>query len=164
MIGESGAVFFVPTLCLVRYARPDDEAEAERPKKHSPPEPGNEKMRERTMPTLPDQFVQRFVRKEMRDRVAHEWEKKPDKLHYRICDQADEVFADNFRGGHADFGGDEVVLALSGSRTQEVRFFEAERYLGCGDGVLIVAADGSRFLAETESGTHRPYEMYGGSE
>lgn len=99
----------------------------------------------------------------MRDRVAHEWEKKPDKLHYRICHQADRVFADNFRGGHTDFGSNEVVLVQSGSQPREIRFSEAEKRLGCGYGVLNVSTDGSRFLAETESGKHHPYEVYGGS-
>lgn len=119
---------------------------------------------EKTMASLPDHFVQRFVRREMRDRVAHEWEKKPDKLHFRICHNADALFADSFRGGHADFGSDEIVLALSGSTTKEIPFSESQKYLGCGRGVLIVSTDGSRFLAETESGKDQPYEIYAGSQ
>lgn len=114
------------------------------------------------MPALPDRFLQRFVRKEVRDRVAHEWKQKPDKLHDRICHHADELFADYLRGGHADFGSDEIVLVLSRQATKEISFSEAERHLGCGDGVLIVSTDGSRFLVETESGKGHPYEIYAG--
>ena len=87
----------------------------------------------------------------MRERVAHEWKKKPVKLHYRVCHKAHELFSENFRGGQAVFASDEKVLFLCGNNTWELPFSEAQSYLGRGYGILIVASDGSRFIAETES-------------
>jgi len=81
------------------------------------------------MRTLLEQFIQRFVRKEMRERVAHEWKKKSVKLHYRVCHKGRELFSENFRGGQAVFASDEKVLFLCGSNAWELPFSEAKAIL-----------------------------------
>ena len=74
------------------------------------------------MRTLPEQFLNRFIRKEMRDRAAHEWKKKPSRLHYRICHKVTELFKDQYKNRHAEFRGDETVLFLCGSETELIPF------------------------------------------
>jgi hypothetical protein len=73
------------------------------------------------------------------------------------------LFKEQFRNGHAEFRGDEHVLFLCGSNIDEIPFSEAKEYLSVGYGTLIVATDGSRFIAETESEKGHPYEIYAGS-
>lgn len=99
----------------------------------------------------------------MRDRVAHEWKNKPEKLHYRICHKAEELFEPQFKKGRAAFQKDETVLFLCASETELLPFREAEQFLGRGMSVLIVDLDGSKFIAETETEKEHPYETFAGS-
>lgn len=115
------------------------------------------------MYSLPDQFLQKFVRKTMRKRVAHEWQKKPEKLHARICHQAGELFESKFKSQTVEFTSKEECLVLSGSQIKILQFSEIKDFLGVGDGILIVSIDGSRFIAETETVKGRPHEIYSGS-
>lgn len=115
------------------------------------------------MRPLPEEFIQRFIRKPMRDRVAHEWKKKPERLHYRVYHKADEIFPETLKGGVVDFDVDETVLFLCGTITKEVPYSEAVSYLGSGMGALVVAVDGKKFTAETETEKGHPFETYAGS-
>ncbi|MAT68100.1 MAG: hypothetical protein CMJ58_01100 [Planctomycetaceae bacterium] len=115
------------------------------------------------MPELPQTFVDHFIRKPLRERVAHEWRKRPERLEYRICHRAHELFPVSLKGGTARFDADEMVLVLRGTETEEMPYSAVEPYLNCGLGVLVVSRDGRRFLAETEAGPGRPCEVYAGS-
>lgn len=98
----------------------------------------------------------------MRDRVAHEWRKKPARLHYRICHKSEELFLKQYKGKRVTFQDHEEVMYLCGTKTHEGVFAEAAEHLGFGMGVLIVALDGSKFIAETEYEQGFPSEVYGG--
>ncbi len=115
------------------------------------------------MSTLPEQFLKKFIRKEMRDRVVHEWRKKPAGLHYRFCYKATELFNDQYKNGRAEFRAEETVLLLRGEETHLIPFSEAEQYLGTGYGVLIVELNGSEFIAETGTEKGDPSETSAGS-
>jgi len=115
------------------------------------------------MESIPFRFLEKFVRKNLRDRIEHEWRKKPEKLHYRICHKAEEVFPDNLKHDRVEFSSDEMVYLLLGGKPRLVPFSEAESHLGCGDGVLIIEETGSKFIAETESSHGAPYETYSGA-
>ena len=114
------------------------------------------------MKPLPENFIEQFIQKRMRDRVAHEWRKKPDRLHYRICHKSAELFLNQYKGKRVTFHDHEEVLYLCGTQRCEGVFAEAARYLGSGTGILIVTLDGGKFIAETEYESGFPSEMYGG--
>ncbi len=99
---------------------------------------------------LPDVFLKRFIREDVRDRDALEWSRRPEKLHYRIAHNAPHVFFDECKDATAEFDPDETVMLLCGKRVQEVEFSEAAERLGSGVGLFIVSEDGSRFIAEME--------------
>ena len=114
-------------------------------------------------PEIPQPFLERFVLEPMRRRVEHEWRKKPDKLHSRICHAASDLFDARFLTGEASFESDEEVFVLAGGHPVSLKYSEAEAELGSGSGVLIVAASGEKFVAETESTKGTPFVVYAAS-
>lgn len=99
----------------------------------------------------------------MRDRVAHEWRKKPNVLHYRVCHKADELFLAEYKGKRVRFEDEELVHVLAPGAQGEMKYEDAKRFIGFGDGVLIVNVVGDKFFAETEAGKGAPSEYYAGS-
>lgn len=114
------------------------------------------------MDKVPENFANHFVRKDIRERVIHEWKKKPEKLHARICHSANDMFDDRYKNQIASFESNEKCFILNGRNIELSTFQEAESYLGIGSGVLIVSENGNKFIAETESSKGVPYETYAG--
>lgn len=110
-----------------------------------------------------EKFVSKFVLKAMQERVKHEWSKKPDKLYERICHHANELFDKSLKNKKVHFGEGEKCYIFRGGKLEIVEFREANLSLGCGNGALVVAETGEKFIAETESNKGHPYESYAGS-
>lgn len=118
------------------------------------------------MTQIPHLFVECFIRKAMRERVAHEWIKKPGTLHYRICHKADELFLAKLKGGTVTFTSEEPVFMLcigTQDHLNVIPFAEAEKKLAYGGGLLIISEDGHKFIAETEAEIGLPSIRYAGS-
>jgi hypothetical protein len=108
---------------------------------------------------LPEQFLTRFVKRDMRERVAHEWVKKPDRLWGRICHHMETLFDDKYCGVEIALDKESRVFVLPGE-DQPIRVAEVE---GIGSGsLLLVAVDGSWFYAETERDYQVPVEVWSG--
>ncbi|MFI4855473.1 MAG: hypothetical protein ACIAQF_10920 [Phycisphaerales bacterium JB065] len=112
-----------------------------------------------TRPPLPEQFLSRFVKRGMRERVAHEWVKKPVRLETRICHHMETLFDEKYRGVEIPLDPESRVFVLRGE-DQSIRVAEVE---GIGSGsLLLVAEDGSWFFAETELMYQVPVVVWSG--
>lgn len=96
-------------------------------------------------------FAEAFVTAESRGRFVHEAMKKPEKLHYRICHQMDELFPERCRNQSLQYQDNDLCLLLGwNANFKETTWGEAAQELGMGGGVLIIDGSGKKFLAESE--------------
>ena len=114
-------------------------------------------------PPCPPGFLS-FVRPAVRDRVEHLWRKRPGDLHAWVCHRLPELFPPEAAGTVPAFGEEETCHRVGGGAIISMPYRVAAETLGFGEGLLIVAADGSRFIAESEAGLHAPAVRYGGSQ
>jgi len=113
------------------------------------------------MKEAPEAFIETFIQKSCRERVAHEWKKKQEKLYYKVCHKPEELFISKYEGKKSNIKENEnCYVLLGGNVMEQMPFHEAKEYIGCGDGVLIVTLNGSMFYAESESTKGHPYVTY----
>jgi hypothetical protein len=109
----------------------------------------------------PRQFIERYIRREMRERVAHEWEKKPDRLKWRASHASAEIFEDRFKSEALSMNDEETCYVLKGvGEIREMSFSEAKKYIRDPMGILVVTTDGSKFYARSEYHHGIPTETY----
>jgi hypothetical protein len=108
-------------------------------------------------------FSDKFVNKNLQTRIEHEFQNKPGKLYERICHDADSLFQSKFKNSSIEFDENEICYIFRGGKPELVKFHEANRFLGNGDGVLIVSENGQKFIAETEYQKGYPSEIFSGS-
>jgi hypothetical protein len=114
------------------------------------------------MNEIPRKFTETFLNKEVRERVAHEWKKRPEKLYRRVCHFPDELFKNEYLDKSPTIEGNEPCYILTGQEIKESIFSEADKWIGIGSGVLIITTSGSKFYAESEATKGHPYVSYAG--
>lgn len=98
----------------------------------------------------------------MRERVAHEWVKKPERLEYRVCHHIETLFDEKYRGVSIPLDPESMVFVLRGLRGEDQPISVAEvDGIGLGS-LLLVAEDGSWFYAETECMYQVPVVVWSG--
>ena len=107
------------------------------------------------MKIIPEAFLNKFVRKEFKERFAHEWKKKPGKLNTRICHSADDIFKQQYKFAHGKydysrslFADDEIVYVLRTAWIDELSYREVKDDLEQGLGILVISVDGSKFCRD----------------
>jgi hypothetical protein len=105
-------------------------------------------------------FASKFVNNKFRERFLHEALNKPQSLHSRICHNINQVLKPGFADGKCPFRATDPCLILRGGPTELGTWDEATKHLGMGDGLLVIAASGEKFWAQTEAGQGSPTITY----
>ena len=99
--------------------------------------------------------------KKCHERVKHEWKNKPEKLFYKICHTPESLFKKECKGKLSTLDLNEECFFLAGRKVNQALYSEAEKFVGSGNGILIISVTGTKFYTESESTKGHPSISHG---